>query len=253
MWLFEYRELIRNLVIRDLKVKYKSSTLGFGWSILNPLLMMSVLVLVFSNMMNMNLQDSAIYTLCGLTVWRFFANGTTASVYSLIDKAHIIKRIYFPREVLVFSSVLAYMISSLLEFVVFFSLLLLFGGSIHWSVILFPVLLLLEFLIVFGVGLIVSIAAVYFRDVLMIWEVVLQAGFFLAPIIYQVSIIPERYAAYYMLNPIAKLLLMDREVLIYGTVPALYDFIQIIIACVLILVLGNVLFMKYEPRIAEVI
>ncbi|MCK5347724.1 MAG: ABC transporter permease, partial [Candidatus Heimdallarchaeota archaeon] len=120
MWVFEYRELIRNLVVTDLKIKYKGSALGFGWSILNPLLMMLILTLVFSYMLRVDTENFQIFLLCGLTAWRFFANGTVSSMYSIISKGHIVKKVYFPREILVFSVVLSNMITIILEFTVFF-------------------------------------------------------------------------------------------------------------------------------------
>jgi lipopolysaccharide transport system permease protein len=253
MWLIEYKELIRNLVVADLKVKYSSSILGFGWSILNPLMMMTVLVLVFSNLMKMDLKSSVVFMLCGLTVWRFFANGTTASLWSVIGKAHLVKKIYFPREVLVFSVAVSNMISILLEFTVFFVIMFFLTQTVHLTVLLFPVLLLMEFTLVFGMGLILAVTTAYFRDLTQIWEVLLQAGFFLAPVIYSPDTIPKQYLEYYMLNPMARLLTMYRDILIYGTIPSLYDFAVLGATCAIIFILGYAFFKKNEPRLAELI
>ena len=251
MWIFEYRELIRNLVVSDLKVKYKNSILGFGWSILNPLLMMLVLVFVFSYLLRTDIENFSIFLLCGLTCWRFFANGTTASLWSIIGKAHIVKKIYFPREILVFSVVLSNMISIILEFIVFFVLLVILMGEIHSTILLFPIVLLLEFILVFGVGLFLAISTVFFRDLTQIWDIVLQAGFFLTPIMYSITMIPEKYLDYYLLDPMARLMMMHRDIFMYGNIPSIYDFTIVAITCTFILFVGSVIFRKFEPSVGE--
>lgn len=251
MWMFEYRELIRNLVVSDLKVKYKSSILGFGWSILNPLLMMIVLVFVFSHMLRMDVENFSVFLLCGLTSWRFFANGTTSSLWSIIGKAHIVKKIYFPREILVLSVVLSSMVSIILEFMVFFVLLVIIMGEIHSTLLIFPIILLLQFILVFGVGLFLAILTVFFRDLTQIWEIVLQAGFFLTPIIYSVSMIPENYLGYYLLNPMTRLMGMYRDIFMYGVIPSFYDFTIVAVICLSILLVGYMFFKKFEPRVGE--
>ncbi|MFC2154208.1 ABC transporter permease [Candidatus Altiarchaeota archaeon] len=253
MWLIEYKDLIENLVLSDLKVKYKNSILGFGWSILNPLFTMIILVFVFSNMLRVDIENFPVFLLCGLTCWRFFANGTISSLWSLIGKSHIVKKIYFPREILVLSVVLSNMISIILEFIVFFIILILLIGEVHKTIILFPLILLLEFILVFGIGLFLAIATVYFRDLVQIWEITLQAGFFLTPTIYSVSMIPPEYLPYYLLNPMTRLMEMYRSIFMYGVVPKVYDLAVVGISCIVIFAIGFLFFKKFEPRVGEVV
>jgi lipopolysaccharide transport system permease protein len=253
MWLLEYRELIRNLVEANLKVKYNSSVLGFAWVILNPLFMMSVLVLVFSNMMKTGLENSAVYILCGLTTWRFFSVGTTTCMWSVIGKAHIVKKIYFPREVLVLSIALSNLISSLLEYAVFLVIMVVLTQKVPITILLFPLLIIMQFVLVYGISLFLAISTVYFRDMTNIWDVVLQAGFFLVPVIYSPSMIPEKYLGVYLMNPMARLLIMYQQIFLYNQVPGLWDFAAVSITSVAILGAGYYVFKKYEPRIAEVL
>jgi len=130
MWIFEYRELIKILTISDLKVKYQSSVLGFAWSLLNPLLMMLVLYLVFSNVFKANQDNFALYLLIGIVSWRFLAIGSSASMNAVVCKPSLVTKIYIPRQVLVMSVVLSSLISSILEFLVLVPLLIILGAGI---------------------------------------------------------------------------------------------------------------------------
>src|SRR5271157_3141277 len=194
MSLYDYRELIKNLVISDLKVKYANSILGFAWSMLNPLLMMLVLYVVFSNFFGSG-GSFILYILTGLLVWRFFSIGTTSALASIVGKPSLVTKIYIPREILPLSSTLSSLISSILEFCVLVPLLFIFGVNISLTILLFPVLLALFFLIVYGFALILSSLYVYFRDLNNIWDVLMQVGFFACPIMYplsQLSKLPEQ-------------------------------------------------------------
>ncbi|VVB88168.1 ABC-2 type transporter [uncultured archaeon] len=251
MYIFEYKELIKNLVISDLKTKYSSSVLGFAWSMLNPLMMMLVLYFVFSNVFKMTQEHFALYILIGLTAWRFFAFGTTCAMYSIVGKASLVTKIFIPREILTFSAVLSALISSLLEFLVLIPLMVILGVTPTIFIIFFPVLHILFFLIVYGTGLAMASLYVYYRDINQIWDVLLQIGFFLSPIVYPLSLIPGNYLIYYMLNPITRLIEMYRDVLLYGKLPGLMDLGLVMMFGIVLFLLGSWLFGKLSPRFAE--
>jgi lipopolysaccharide transport system permease protein len=249
-FIFEYRELIKNLVISDLKVKYASSVLGFAWSMLNPLLMMLVLYFVFSGFYKTQ-ENFVLYIFIGLLVWRFFSIGTTISLGSIVGRANLVTKIFIPREILPLSSVLSSLISSVLEFCVLVPLLLIFGAGFHITIVLFPIVLALSFLIVFGCALILSSFYVYFRDMNQIWDVFMQMGFFATPIMYATTIIPDRYRFYYMLNPITRLMGMYRDIFLTGTIPTLADFVIVLASGLILTVVGIMIFKKLSRRFAE--
>ena len=251
MYIFEYKELIKNLVISDLKTKYSNSALGFVWSMLNPLLMMLVLYLVFNNVFRNNQEHFALYILIGLTGWRFFSLGTSMAMSSIVGRSSLVTKIYIPREILTLSVVLSALISSLLEFLVLIPLLLIFGIALSATILLFPALHVLYFLIVYGIALSLASLYVYYRDINQIWEVILQIGFFLSPIVYPISLIPEKYMTYYMLNPITRLIEMYRDTLLYGKLPGLADFFLVFLFGIIMFVFGSWLFRKLSPRFAE--
>ncbi len=251
MYLFEYSELIKNLVTSDLKVKYQSSVLGFAWSMLNPLLMMLVLYVVFSNIFRFEQEHFDLYLLIGIIAWRFLANGTITAMTSIVGKPSLVTKIYIPREILTFSLTMSAFISSILEFVVLIPLLLILGASLSLTILLFPLIHALYFLIVYGISLSLASLYVYFRDLNQIWDIVLQVGFYTAPIIYPLSVVPEKYMFYYMLSPITRLMMMYRDVLLYGTVPNVYDFIFVAGFGLICLAFGSLIFRKLSPRFAE--
>jgi len=251
MWIVEYRELIRILTVSDLKVKYQSSVLGFAWSLLNPLLMMLVLYLVFSNVFGMREGQFALYLLVGIVGWRFLANGTMTSMSAIVGKPSLVTKIYVPRQVLVLSTVLSSFTSSILEFSVLVPLLIFFGVDLSINVLLFPLIHVAFLVLVYGLSLILAALYVYYRDLNQIWDVLLQAGFFLSPIVYPISIVPEKYLAYYMMNPVTVIIEMYRETLLYSETPSLGEVAFAIAAAIAMLVAGTALFRRLERRFAE--
>lgn len=251
MYLFEYSELIKNLVASDLKVKYQSSVLGFAWSMLNPLLMMLVLYAVFNNIFRFEQEHFALYLLIGIIAWRFLANGTMTAMSSIVGKPSLVTKIFIPREVLTFSMAMSAFISSILEFAVLIPLLLILGVSLSFTMLLFPVIHILFFIMVYGVSLVLASLYVYYRDLNQIWDILLQVGFYLAPIIYPLSLVPEKYMFYYMLNPVTRLMVMYRDILLYNIIPSALDFLIVAMCGLLFLIIGATIFSKLSPRFAE--
>lgn len=251
MWFLEYRELIRIMTISELKVKYQSSILGFTWSLLNPLLMMLVLYFVFSNIFKARQNNFALYLLIGIVSWRFLANGTSSAIASIVGKPSLVTKIYIPRQVLVISVVLASFISSILEFVVLVPLLFILGVGLSPYILLFPVIHLIFFMMVYGMSLILASLYVYYRDLNQIWDVIMQMGFFLSPVVYPLSTVPEKYLPYYMLNPITVVIQMYRDILLNHTAPAYWDLTFAFLAGVGIIFIGSAIFSRLERRFAE--
>jgi len=251
MWIFEYYDLIRILTISDLRVKYQSSVLGFVWSLLNPFLMLLVLYVVFSGLYSGTGTDFILYLFVGITSYRFFSNGTSAAIRSVVSKTNLVSKIFFPRKILVFSIVLSSFISAILEFIILFALLLIFMVPLSFNYLLFPVITVIYFGIIYGAGLALGALFVYYRDLNQIWEVVLSIGFFLSPIMYPVTMIPEQLLKYYMLNPVTVIMQMYRDILLYGITPSLLSFGYAVFAALVIMAFGTTIFSRLEWRFAE--
>jgi len=250
MW--QYRELIKNLTIADLKNRYQNTSLGFLWSLLSPLLLASVLYFVFRHAFQQE-ENFAINLLVGIMAWRFFAVGTTSSLFSIVGKPSLVTKVYIPRQILVLSNVLANLISSFLEFLILLPIIFIVLGHLPVTVLLFPVVHMLYFWFIFGAGLLLSALFVYFRDLNHIWEVLVNILFFCSPIIYPLSMVPDHLMTYYMLNPLTRFIVMYRDVMVAGNLPSVGSLVVVISFCVVAFVVGSIIFSKLQRRFAEAI
>ena len=262
---WEYRSLIKKLAITDLKVRYKNSVLGIVWSLLQPLLTFIVLLIVFTGLMvNKAIDNYPLFLLLGIIGWGFFDKATSFSLGSIVGKPQLVKKIYFPREVLVISACLTALMMSLIEFIVFGIFLLGFNllhyfigyGSAYilptWLMLAFPVVLLVEFMLALGVSLMISSLNVIWRDVQWIWPVIMQAGFFLTPVMYSMDTlkgIPQAWVLKY--NPMTAILDSIRYVLINRQAPILNDMVYATVFAGIVIVVGWLVFRKLEPRFGE--
>ena len=250
MW--QYRELVSTLTIVELKNRYQNTALGFFWSILGPFLLATVLYFVFSTVFSQE-ENFAANVLVGIMAWRFFAGGTGAALYSIVGKPSLVTKVYIPRKILTLSTALSVLISSTLEFIILLPIIFVLTGGIPVTVLLFPLVSLLYFWLIFGASLVLAALFVYFRDLNQIWDVVIFSGFFLSPIVYPLSRIPDSYMTYYLLNPITRLIIMYREVMIAGNLPSIGSLIVVIGWCVILFIIGNLVFNKLQRRFAEAI
>jgi lipopolysaccharide transport system permease protein len=193
----------------------------------------------------------ALYLLIGLISWRFLANGTVSAMSAIVGKSSLVTKIYIPRKVLVLSSVLSAFISSLLEFLVLVPLLILFGAGLSPYILFFPFIHIIYSTFVYGIGLILASLYVYYRDLSQIWDVLMQIGFFLSPIVYPLSTVPAKYISYYMLNPMTVLIQMYREVLLYHQMPPAWDVLFTLAAGIGMALIGSAIFQRLERRFAE--
>lgn len=214
---------------------------------------MVILSLVFSVLVKSGIENFPVFLLPALLVWRFFSIGTTMSLGSILGNVPLVTKVYFPRWLLVLSSNLANAIGSTLEFVVLLPLLILLGMNLTYLVFLLPIILTFEFILIMGVSFLLASLNVYYRDINQIWDIILQAGFFLTPIIYSATLIPPRYSFYYLLNPVSRIMEAIRKILYYNTMPTHEDFLIPLLGGLLLCLIGFQIFRRLEPRFAEVI
>lgn len=249
--LWQRRSLVELFAINDVKLRYKNSVLGFLWTFLEPLLMLSILYFVFTNVIRTEIENYALYLLLGLIIWYLFSRSTTMGLSSLVDKAGIIQKIYFRRELIVVSSCLTAFIMMIFEFAAFAVFLVGFQFIPPLTSILLPLVLIDLFFLSLGISLLLSSLNVYFRDIKFIWQVILQAGFFLSPIIYTLDMFPENVRWFLELNPLVPILDTAHNAMLYGLLPSIKTVIQIIVSTVAIFVIGYVVFRIKDKRIVE--
>lgn len=260
--LVHYRELIVNLTIRELKARYKNSVLGFFWSLLNPLGMMLVFTVVFTVLMpNNQIRNFPVFLLCGLLPWNFFSAGVMTGTNSIVSNSNLVKKVYFPRTVLPIASVLANLVNFLLALIVLFALLFAFKIRLSPYVWLLPVVILIQTCFVAGMALVLSTLNVFYRDTLMIMDVVMLAWFFLTPVFYPIEILPRSYEFLgltlnvhrlaYILNPMASLISTYRDLLYWGYRTDLDFFLRTTLTALIVLAFGFWFCVRYSARFSE--
>ncbi len=226
--LYRFRDLIYHLVVRELRARYKGSVLGFLWSLLNPLMMMAVFTVVFTLIMpNNSLPNYPIFLLCGLLPWNYFSAGVMTGIHSVVSNANLVKKVYFPREVLPIASALAQLVNFLLALVVLFVLLFVFQTSLSPRLWMLPIVILIQTSFIIGIVLFLSAINVFYRDTMMIMDVVILAWFFMTPVFYPLDILPQSYDVMghvlnvhrlmNILNPMASIINAYRDLLYLGT------------------------------------
>ena len=249
MW--KTKAILFNFAITDLKIRYRNSVLGVLWSVIEPLLLLGVLFFVFSTMFKFQIENFPIYLLSGIITWNFFKNGTSLALESLTNRSSLITQIYFPRSIPALSAGVTASIMLLTELIVL-GIFMVGFGFIPTSTIIFliPVYLLTFFLIV-GMSLPLSVLNVKYKDVQFIWTVVLQAGFFLTPIFYEFSMLPENVRNILQFNPMVQIVTMVHHVVLYGTFPTINSILYTITSTSVVVVIGYLIFRKYQAKIVE--
>lgn len=201
------RALLSELVRTDFKLRYQGSVLGYAWSLLRPLMLFGILYAIFALVIKSldGIPHSPVYLLLGIVMWTFFTDMTTQSLGSIVGRGDLIRKIRIPRWMIVFSSSISALINLGLNMIIVAIAMVVNNVEIHATILLFPLLLLEIYLFALGISLFLSAAFVKFRDISYIWEVILQAGFYLTPILYAMTLIPsELIRKLMLLNPVAQ-------------------------------------------------
>jgi len=241
------------IAITDFKIKYDNSILGYFWSLLKPLLMFGTLYLVFSVFVRWNVENYRLYLLLGIILWNFLSEVTLNSMVLLQSKASILKKVYFPRWIVVIASSLTSLLSLLLNMIVFFIFFIFSGAHFKVSGLYLFVYLAELYVLVLGLALLLCSLFPKFRDIHHIWEVFVQLGFWATPIIYPISIVPAKYHKLIFLNPAARIIQGCREVLIGpgSEFLSLTNHIIIITFAASLFVAGLLMFNKLSRSFAE--
>lgn len=250
--LYKYREMIFSLVKRELRGKYKGSILGFLWAFLNPLLQLCVYTIVFTVITRNDMNDFYMYLFVALIPWMYIGFCMTGGSTSVTSQIGMVKKIYFPRLVLPISYATSQFINMLLSFAVIFAVLLITGKGINiYAIPWLAAIWVVEYFMGLGIAILFSCINVYFRDLEQVAPVLSMAWQFLSPVLYMAELIPEKYQAVYMLNPVAPMVVIYRELLYYKQLPDGTLFIvPVCFACV-VTISGCALFCKLKRRFAE--
>jgi lipopolysaccharide transport system permease protein len=261
--LIRNRELLWDLVVKGLKIRYRIAAMGFFWAVLQPLLMMGILTLVFGYVLGERLglrgaeegRSYHVVVLCGVVLWQFFASSVLTATGSLVASRDLIKKVYFPREVIPISTVLDWAFNLAIGTVLLLIIHLLSGGSISSGIFWILLIYAIELALVMGLALLLSAANVFFRDVQYIIEVAVAFGFYATPVFYELSTIgisqPAWLGHIFLINPLAGLITVFREVLFDGHIAHPLYLVWPAIAAILSLGAGAYVFRKNAGAFAD--
>ena len=213
----KFRPLLGELVERDIKIKYRRSVLGVLWTLLNPLLMMCILAIVFSNLFKFDIENYPVYILSGQVIYNFFNESTSSAMSAIINNASLIKKVYIPKYMFVLSRILSSIINMLASHCALLIVMIVVGCEMHWTMILFPIPMFLLIIFCLGIGLILSAVTVKFRDIMHLYGVFTTGLLYLTPVIYAMSLLPGWLYKIVMINPITNYLMMYRNVMMFGS------------------------------------
>jgi len=249
--LYNYREMLSNLVKKDLRTRYKGSVLGFLWTFINPLLQLIVYTIVFSVILKSDIPKYYIHLFVALVPWLFFASALTSSASSIIGSKDLIKKIYFPRLIIPMSVVNGAFMNMIFSMIVVFVALIFSGIGISKYILFLPIIMILEYLLALGLAFIVSALNVYFRDLEHILGIVTMAWMYATPILYGIDMVPEKLRPIFNLNPMTPIIAAYRSILYYKTMPDLSHMGMILAWSIGFIVAGYFIFQKLQKNFAE--
>lgn len=246
---FHYKDLLKHLVMRDLKLKYRRSVLGYLWSVLDPLLSMTVMTIVFSSMFRRNIENYPVYLFSGQLLFNYMRTSTTQAMNSIVSNGGLIKKTYVPKYIFTISRVISTLIDLLFNMVALLIVMLVTRATFHWSNLLFPVVLVQLFVFCLGLGLFLAQANVFFRDVQHIYTAVTMAWMYLTPIFYPIESLPGTVQfVVRWLNPMYYYVKQFRDVVYFGVFPQWEYVLLGSVAALLMLVFGTGMFFKNQDR-----
>lgn len=250
--IYLYREMIFSLVRRDLKGRYKGSVLGFLWTFINPLLQLGVYTMVFSVILKNPLEDYYMHLFVALIPWIFFSTSLSGGSKCIWSQKEMVKKIYFPREVLPIAYVTSQFVNMLLSFLVILAVLFATGrGGNPVAFLYLPLIMLIEYVLALSVAMIASAITVYLRDMEYILNIITLAWQFLTPVMYAETMVPENLRPIFNLNPMTPVIIAYRDILYYKRVPDVATLTQAVVLGTILLVVGFVTFSKLKKGFAE--
>lgn len=241
-----YKELLKELVSRDIKTKYRRSVLGILWSVLNPLGMMIIMSIVFSRAFPQAIENFPVYLMCGQVMFNYYNEASTMAMGAILGNASLIKKVYVPKYFFPMSRVCSCFVNLVTSFIALTLVVVVTGTKVSWTLLLIFMPVLYIFFFSLGMGLILSALVVSFRDLQHLYGVLMTAWLYLTPIFYPVEILPGWVQTIVKFNPLASIITMLRDVIMYGIVPDMALHARCLVPCVIALAAGLFIFYKQQ-------
>lgn len=245
---YKYKDLLYELVTRDIKIRYRRSVLGLLWTILNPILMMLVMTVVFSQLFRFEIENYPIYFFAGNILFSFLTESTTNSLHSMIESSSLIKKVYIPKYLFPLSKVISSLVNLFFSYVAMMIVMIITNVPFKFTMLLSPILILYISMFAVGLGLILSTMMVFFRDIAHLYSVITLLWMYLTPIFYPISILKEKTALALTLNPMYHFITYLRNLVLYGTIPSFQDNIICFLIGFIFLLIGLFVFYKKQDK-----
>ena len=249
--LYNYRELLKTNIKKEIRGKYKNSFLGVLWSFLYPLLQIAVYTVVFQMILKNPQENYVVFLCCGLIPWTFFSTAISRASFTMVENGNIIKKVYFPREILPISVVTSEAINFLISTIIIVAFVLFSGLGITKYVLLYPLILVAQYLLLIAISFVVSSICVYIRDLQHFIGVLLQLLFYATPIVYSIDAIPGNFAWILKLNPMTYIIDGYRDIFYNQTMPDIQSILILIAVSLVAIVIGYLIFNKLQKGFAE--
>jgi len=249
--LYQYRELLKSNVKKDIRGKYKGSFLGVLWSFINPLLTVLVYAIVFPYILRVKQENYLIFLIVGVLPWTFVTNVVITGTRSVLDNAEIIKKVYFPREILPISVATSGLVNFIISCLIIIVFVVFSGIGLSKYMLLLPVIAIIQYLLLLGIIFITSGINIYMRDLEYIINFFLNMLFYATPIIYSVEMFPEKFRWILQVNPLANIITEYRDIIFYKQMPNIPILIGTATFSILIVIVGYIVFRKVEKGFAE--
>ena len=250
--IYKYRELLKNNVKKEIRGRYKNSVLGVIWTFLNPLLQLAVYAFIFPLILKTTQEYYVIFVCVGLIPWTFFTATISQSTGTVIANGNIVKKVYFPREILPISVVTSAMVNFIISTLIIIVFCFIYGLGIELKYIIFyPVVLIIQYILQLGISFILSWVTVYFRDLEHFVQIALQVMFYATPIVYAGDTIPEAFSFIIKLNPMAHIIDGYRAIFYYQTMPDWPSLGILLVASIVLCIIGYFIFKRLQRGFAE--
>ena len=249
--IYNYRELLKTNIKKEIRGKYKGSWLGVLWTFLNPLLMLVVYAFVFPYILRVNVDNYTIFMIVALIPWNFFTTAIQSGTGSVVANGNILKKVYFPREIIPISITTSQLVNFLITCIIMAVFRIFSGVGFSVHALLFPLLVLIQYILILGLTFILSALTVFVRDIDHFVSVILMLGFYATPIVYQGEMLPKKFQIFLKLNPMAQLVEAYRSILYYHRMPDMTMLVIWGLGSVALLVVGYLIFKKLEKSFVE--
>ena len=249
--ILKYRELVEALVWKNIKVRYQGSVLGYFWSFLSPFLTMGLFTLIFSYFLRIKIENYPLFLISAIVPWSFFSSSLLQGSQSLVTNCDFIKKMYCPREIFPLSLILTNALILLVGLLAVIPFMLYFKGSLSVVFFMLPIVVFIHFLFILGLALILACLHVFYRDVNHILDFLLMFWFYLTPVVYPLSMVPEKLHIFFYLNPMFHILSLYRDILYKGTMPSFWLFISSLAIGTIVLTFGWKVFSSLEQLAAK--